>query len=36
MHANQGWDVTFYSLPSEQAADFALLQQLLATFRYSD
>jgi hypothetical protein len=36
MHANQGWDVTFYSLPSEQAADFALLQQLLATFSYEE
>jgi hypothetical protein len=36
MHANQGWDVTFFSLPSEQAADFALLQQLLATFSYAE
>ena len=36
MHDNVGWDVTLFSLPGEEEADFALLQQFIATFAFTD
>jgi hypothetical protein len=34
MHDNLGWDVTLFSIPGSETADFALFQQFLATFAY--
>jgi len=36
MHNNVGWDVTLFSIPGQEVADLALLQEFLATFAYSE
>ncbi len=36
MHKNLGWDVTLFSIPGEEVADFELFKQFLATFAYDE
>ena len=36
MHDNVGWDVTLFSIPGQEVADFELFNQFLATFEYED
>ncbi|TAJ99923.1 MAG: hypothetical protein EPO36_10470 [Chloroflexota bacterium] len=36
MHQNVGWDVTLFSLPDEEDADFALYQQFLGAFAFGE